>query len=157
MKTVGAGGRGLVRGCIDASRGSRLPFLRLHGSAGGDDVLPGRGAAPAARDDVVHGQARVRLTAAVLARPGIAGEHRLAGDLPAVHVARDPDVADEPDHAGTRHLESLRAERSLAGLEHLRALLEDKHRGPPHRADVDGLVGGVEDEDTRARHCAAEL
>ena len=107
--------------------------------------------APAARDDVVDGEARVGLAAAVLARPEVAGEHRLAGDLPPVHVARDPDVAHEPDHAGPRHLEPLGAKRSLAGLEHLRALLEDEHRGPAHRADVDGLVGGVEDEDTRAR------
>src|SRR3954449_643406 len=32
MKTVGPGGLGFELGCIDASRGVRFPFLRLHGA-----------------------------------------------------------------------------------------------------------------------------
>ena len=32
MNTVGPGGRGRLVGCIGASRGIRLPFLRLQGA-----------------------------------------------------------------------------------------------------------------------------
>ena len=85
--------------------------------AGGDDVLPDRQAAAAARDDVVDGQA-VGLVAAVLAGPRVAGEDGLAGDLAAVDVARDPDVAHQPDHAGALEREALGVELALVALEH---------------------------------------
>ena len=55
-----------------------------------------------------------RLAAAVLAGVGVAGEHRLAGDLAPVDVARDAHVADQPDHAGPVELEPLGVQRALA-------------------------------------------
>src|SRR5204863_6326248 len=77
-------GRPGVRARVHArlARGE-APLLAVARRAGGDDVLPHRLATAAARDDVVHREP-VRLTAAVLAGPGVAGEHRLAGDLAAV-------------------------------------------------------------------------
>src|SRR6476660_7618280 len=48
--------------------------------AGGDDVLPDRLAAAAAGDHVVDGEPRLA-RAAVLAGPGVAGEHRPPRDL----------------------------------------------------------------------------
>ena len=53
------------------------------------------------RDHVVDREVRAR--AAVLARPAVAGEDRAARDLAAVRVARDLDVADEPDDHRPRH------------------------------------------------------
>src|SRR5436190_19056569 len=92
------------------------PLLSVTGRARSDDVLPHGLASPAARNHVVDGQPR-GLGAAVLARPGVPGQDRLAGDLATVHVARDPDVADEPDHAGPREREALGVERSLPALD----------------------------------------
>src|SRR5688572_13375362 len=63
--------------------------------AGGDDVVPARAAALGAWDHVVDREARTR--PAVLALPAVAREHRAAGDLALVGVARDADVGDEPD------------------------------------------------------------
>ena len=88
--------------------------------------------------------------AAVLAGPGVAGEHRLAGDLAAVDVAGDADVAHQPDDAGALEREALGVEGALAALEDLRALLEHEHGGAPDVADVDRLVARVEDEDAAA-------
>ena len=73
-------------------------------------------AAAAARDHVVDGQPGLSL-AAVLARPRVAGEHRLAGDLAPVDVARDPNVGDQPDHDRALEREALGAQAALAVLE----------------------------------------
>src|SRR5262249_62379671 len=66
--------------------GEHAPLLAVARSAGGDDVLPHRLAAATSRDHVVDGQPRLR-RAAVLTRPRIAREHRLAGDLAPMDVA----------------------------------------------------------------------
>ena len=112
--------------------------------ARGDDVLPARVAALGARDDVVDRQARTG--AAVLARPAVAREHRAARDLAAVRVARDVDVADEPDHDRARQRRVLGAQLEARALDELGLLLEQQHGGAANRADVDRLVGRVEDE-----------
>src|SRR3954454_12354783 len=119
------------------------------GGTRGDDVLPHRLPAAAARDHVVDREAS-RLAPAVLARPGVASEHRLTGDLAPVHVARDAHVADEPDHAGSLKREAFRVKRSLAALEDLRALLQHQHGGPSDVADVDRLIACVQDQDPAA-------
>src|SRR4051794_35408256 len=126
-----------------------VPLLAIAGRAGGDDVLPHRQPAATARDHVVDGEAG-GLAPAVLAGPRVAGEHSLAGDLAAMHVARDAHVPDEPDHAGPLEGEALRMEGALAALEDLRALLQHEHRGAPDVADVDRFVARVEDEDPAA-------
>ena len=95
---------------------------------------------------MVHGQAR-RLAAAVLAGPGVAREHRLAGDLATVDVTWDPHIADQPDHARALEDEALGVECPLAELDHLRTLLEQQDGGPPKIADVDRLVARIEDQD----------
>ena len=111
-------------------------------------------AAAAARDHVVDGQPG-RLVAAVLAGVGVAREHRLAGDLAPVDVARDAHVADQPDHARPVELEPLGVQRALAVLEQLGARLEHQDGRAPHRADVDRLVAGVEDQDPRRASAGA--
>ena len=133
-----------------ASRGIRLPFLRLHGRAGGDDVLPHRLAAAAARDHVVDGEPG-RLVAAVLAGVGVAGEHRLAGDLAPVDVARDAHVADQPDHARAGRASSRSECSAPSPFSSTSARrLQHQHRRAADRADVDRLVARVEDEDPGA-------
>src|SRR5512134_2987437 len=87
------------------------------GCAGGDDVLPYRLTAAAARDHVVHGQARP-VGAAVLAGPAVSGEHRLAGDPAPVDVPGDADEADQPDHLWPVEPHRLRAEDAVTLLEH---------------------------------------
>ena len=122
--------------------------------AGGDDVLPRRRPAAAAGDHVVDGQPG-GLAAAVLAGVGVASEHRLAGDLAPVHVARDADVANQPDHARAIELEPLGVQRPLPPLDHLGSRLEHEHGGAPDRADVDRFVARVEDQDPPAHPASA--
>src|ERR1700704_4306682 len=62
-----------------------VPLTPVAGRAGGDDVLPARGAALRARDDVIDRQVGAR--AAVLAGPAVAREHGPPGDLSPVRVA----------------------------------------------------------------------
>ena len=103
-------------------------------------------AALGARDHVVDGEVAA-LVAAVLAGPAVAREHRAAGDLAAVGVARDAHVGEQPDDdraaAGSR-LSACSAQ--LAVLEHLGALLEYQDGGAAHGADVDRLERGVQDK-----------
>src|SRR5262249_30042837 len=127
--------------------GEHAPLLAVARSAGGDDVLPHRLAAATSRDHVVDGQPRLR-RAAVLTRPRIAREHRLAGDLAPMDVAGDADVGDEADHDRPLESHALGVELALAALDDLGLRLQDQHGRPADRAHVDRLVGRVEDEDS---------
>ena len=98
---------------------------------------------------------RVRLVrAAVLAGPAVAGEDGLAGDAPAVDVARDADEADQADHLRAVEPHGLGAQDVVSVLEHLRLLLEEEDERPSHRADVEGLVARVEDQHPSAGQAA---
>ena len=155
MNTFGLGIRGLTRGCIPIWCGSRSPLRRLHGRARGDDVLPVGAAALRARDDVVDGQRGAG--AAVQALPAIAGEHRAAGDLALVRVARDPHVGHEPDHHRLRHRPARPVQVVRPDLDDLGLLLEQEHGGAPDRADVDRLVRRVEHQHTTTRPTACAV
>src|SRR5512133_2467908 len=119
--------------------------------AGGDDVLPHRLAAAAARDHVVDGKARLA-RAAVLAGPGVTRQHRLAGDLATVGVARDPHVGDQPDHHRAIEGEPLRVKRARGPLQSLRLCLQYKYGRAPHGTYVDRLEARVEDEHPAGGH-----
>ena len=154
MKTVGPGAFGVFCGVhLDLAR-QAVALAAVAGRAGGDDVLPDRLAAAAAGDDVVDGEAGFA-RAAVLAGPGVAGEHGAAGDLAAVRLAGDPHVADQADHVGALHRHVLGVDRALAALQQLGLLLEEQHSGASQRADVDRLIRRVEYED--ACHVAREF
>ena len=100
MKIVGPG-RARLAARVHAGLDRRAVALApVAGRAGGDDVLPDAGAAAAARDHVVDRQVGGR--AAVLAGPGVAGEHGAARDPPPALVARHPHVGDQPDHDRVR-------------------------------------------------------
>jgi hypothetical protein len=111
---------------------------------GGHDVLPNACAPAAAWQDVVDGE--MRGPAAVLAGPRVPGEHGTAGDLSPARVAWDPDVCDQSDHDRVRKGHALRVQKAAPSLYQLRFLLQDEHDCPPHRTDVQGLIGSVEDE-----------
>src|SRR3954447_18450618 len=125
--------------------GQAVALAAVAGRAGGDDVLPDRLAAATAGDDVVDGEPGLA-RAAVLAGPGVAGEHRPPGDLAAVCLARDPHVADEADHVGTLDRHPLRVQGALAALQEFGLLLEKQDSGSPQRADVDRLIRCIEYE-----------
>ena len=97
MKIVELGRLRLARGHHVRLPRQPVALAPVAGRAAGDDVVPGRRAALRARDHVVDGQVAA-LVAAVLAGPAVAGEHRAAGDLAPVGVARDPHVGQQPDH-----------------------------------------------------------
>ena len=146
MKTVGPGALGLLlRVHLDLAR-EAVALAPVAGGAGGDDVLPDRFAAAAAGDHVVDGEPGL-LRAAVLAGPGVPREDRPAGDFSAVGLARDPHVADEADHVGPLDRHVLGVKRALLLLEQLGLFLQQQHGGAPQRADVDRLIGRIEDQD----------
>jgi DNA gyrase subunit A len=93
-----------------------VALAAVAGGACRDDVLPDRLAAAAAGDDVVDGEAGFA-RAAVLAGPGVAGEHGAAGDLAAVGFAGDPHVIGQADHVGALHRHVLGVDRSLTALQ----------------------------------------
>src|SRR5205814_2990373 len=95
----------------------------------GDDVLPDRLTASAARNDVVQRQAPCGRSA-VHAGPAVTGEERATGDLP-LHGAWNPDVVDEPDDVRPRKRRRGRAEWSIEFFDHLGLPLEDEHVGTP--------------------------
>ena len=155
MKTFGLGMRGLTRGCMPIWCGRRSPLRRLHGAQEATMFSQSDAAALGARDDVVDRQARAR--AAVLALPAVAGEHRAAGDLALVRVARDPHVGDEADDDRLGHRPVDPVQVVLADLHHLGLGLQEQHRGAAHRADVDRLVRRVEDEHAATRPTAGAV
>src|SRR5207244_5411262 len=112
-----------------------VALLAVARAAGGDDVLPDRLTAAASRDDVVDGEPGVRLAAAVLAGPGVAREHRLAGDLATVDVAGHAHVAHQPNDAGADEDEALRVQGAESLFDDLRPRLQHEDSSPPHRAD----------------------
>ena len=76
-------------------------FAQVARAAGGDDVLPGRATAAAARDDVVEGQVRRRAAvAAILAGESVAQEHVEPGEG---RAAGRRDIVLQRDHAGQAH------------------------------------------------------
>ncbi len=144
MKSVGEGARGERRIVIDTSSGRRSPLRRLHGRAGGDDVLPVRVAASRAGHHVVERQPAAG-RAAVDAAPAVSGKERPAGDLSLVRLG-DADVLDEPDHVWSGERVGGGVQGRLVLLEHLRLPLEHEHMRAPNRADVQRLVARIEDE-----------
>lgn len=126
-------------------------------SARGDDVLPDGGAASRSRDDVVEREP-VSGRAAIDALPIVAREEHAARDPPG-HASGNADVRHEPDHVRPPKLRARRAERSIVGLQDLSLALPDEHVRTAKRADVQGLVTRVEDEDAlhRARSVAPVL
>ena len=116
----------------------------LHGRARGDDVLPDRLAAAAARDDVVERQPAAA-DAAVDAAPAVAREERAARDLP-LHAVRDADVGDQPDHVRPGNDVDADVSGRSSSLEHLRLALEHEHVRPPDGGHVQRLVARVQDE-----------
>ena len=126
-------------------------------SARGDDVLPDGGAASRSRDDVVEREP-VSGRAAVDALPIVAREEHAARDPPG-DASGNADVCHEPDHVGPSKLHARRAERPIVALQDLCFALPDEHVRTAKRADVQGLVTRVEDEDAlhRARSVAAVL
>ncbi len=132
-----------------ASRGVMFPFFRLQGAQ--EATMFSHTDCPPRLRGITWSTVRpAGLAPAVLAGPGVAGEHRLAGDLAPVHVARDAHVANQPDHAGPVEREPLRVQRPLAALEDLRTLLQHQHGGAPDVADVDRLVARVQHQDPAA-------
>jgi hypothetical protein len=126
-------------------------------SARGDDVLPDGGAASRSRDDVVEREP-VSGRAAIDALPTVAREQHAARDPPG-DTSGNADVRHEPNHVRPSKLRARRAEGSIVALEDLSLALPDEHVRTAKRADVQGLVARVEDEDAlhRARSVAPVL
>ena len=100
---------------------------------------------------------RLVLRAAVHALPAVAREHRAAGDLALVAVARDAHVGHEPDHDRLRQRAGGPVQVGRADLDDLGLLLQQQHRRAAHRADVDRLVRRVEDQHTTTRPTASAV
>src|SRR5438876_3759477 len=112
--------------------------------ARGDDVLPDRAAAAAARHDVVERQAPGG-AAAVDAAPAVTRKERPARDL-ALDPARNAHVGDEPDHVGPGIRARGGMQRDVELLEHLSLALPDENVGAADRAHVERLVTGIQDQ-----------
>src|SRR5437764_8029336 len=133
-----------------------IPLPVVARRAGGDDVLPDRVAAAAARNDVVEGEP-ARAGAAVDAAPAVAREERATRDL-ALHRPRHAHVGDEPDDVRPRVGRGGGRERLLELLDHLGLALVDEHVRTPNGAHVEWLVAGVQNENVlhHRRNLASE-
>src|ERR1700733_12530610 len=139
----GRGARLLLQAHARLAR-QRIALAAVAWRARRDDVVPARATALGPGDHVIDGQVRAR--PAVLAGPVVAGEHGAARDLAPVRVARDPHVADEPDHHRTDHRRARGVEFPLGPLDHLGLVLEEQNHCASDGADVDRLVCGVQHE-----------
>jgi len=142
MKISARGVRGAWRGCIPAWRGRRSPLRRLQGAQ--EATMFSQLEEPPFERGITWSKVRAR--AAVLAGPAVAGEHGASRDLAPVRVARHVDVADQADHDRARERRALGVQLPHASLEQLGLLLEQQHDGAAHRAHVDRLIRGVQNE-----------
>ena len=122
-----------------------VPLAVVAAQTASNQVLP-RVVAPARpRHDVIQGKvARAELLVAVLAGVLVPDQNVLARNR--AHLAGNAAVLQQADHGGDGQALRRRVHAALASFLCGRHPLDEQDQGAPHRAHMDRLVAGVQDQ-----------
>ena len=133
-----------------------ITFLPIAGVTAGDKILPGRRPATRTRHNVVESQlSRSQNVAAVLAGIAVAQQYVFSRQRP--RLVRDAPVFQEANDGGNPECESRRMKVMAILLLGHGDSFQNQHNGTTRCADVNGLVGSVQNQDWSVQGMAVTL